>query len=102
MIAFRKNTILKQLRNKHTKKTTKNFSHLHKQQPQVNVPHVKPVDHFTTNKFSKQQHLQVPKPERPLQFFTKSLAIVTMLSTYQNVSFAKFSMFESLKHLISD
>ena len=58
-----------------------NFSHLHKQL-QVNVPHVTPVDCFAANKFSKQQHLQALKPERPLQFFTKSLAIVTMSFTY--------------------
>ena len=62
--------------------TTKNVSHLHKQQLQVNVPHVTPVDHFAANKFSNQQHLQALKPGRPLQFFTKSLAIVTMSSTY--------------------
>ena len=58
------------------------FSHLHKQQPQINVSNITPVDHFTAKKFSKQQHLQALKLERPLQFFTKSLAIVTMSSTY--------------------
>ena len=41
-----------------------------------------PLDRFAANKFSKQQHLQAHKPERPLQFFTKSLATVTMSSTY--------------------
>ena len=41
-----------------------------------------PVEHFAVNNFSKQQHLQAPKPERPLHFFTKSLATVTMSSTY--------------------
>ena len=61
---------------------TKNFSHLHKQQPKVNIPHVTPVDRFAVNKFSKQQHLQALKPGRPLQFFIKSLAIVTMSSAY--------------------
>ena len=48
----------------------------------MNVPYVTPVDHFTANKFSKQQHLQELKPERPLQLFTKTLATVTMSSTY--------------------
>ena len=52
------------------------------QQPQVNVPHVTLVDHFRVSKFSKQQHLQALKLERPVQFFTKSLAIVSMSSTY--------------------
>ena len=51
-------------------------------QPQVNVPHVTPVDRFAASKFTEQQHLQALKPERPLQFFTKSLAIVTMSFTY--------------------
>ena len=37
---------------------------------------------FAVNKFSKQQHLQALKPERLLKFFTKSLAIVAILSTY--------------------
>ena len=40
------------------------------------------LHHFAANKFTKQQHLQAIKPERSLQFFTKSLAIVTMSSTY--------------------
>ena len=71
MIAFRKNTSLKQLIGTNTIKRTKNFSHLHKQQPQVNVIRVKPVDHFAANKFSKQQHLHA----------LKSLAIVTMSSS---------------------
>ena len=75
MIFFRKNTNLKQL-------VGTNTLYLQKQQPQVNVPHVTPVDCFAGNKFSKQQHLQALKPERPLQFFTKSLAIVTMSPTY--------------------
>ena len=59
-----------------------NFSHPHKQQPQVNVPHVTSVNRIVACKFSKQQHLQALKPERPLQFFTKSLAIVIVSSTY--------------------
>ena len=57
MISFRKNTRLKQLIGTNTIRNTKNVSHLHKQQPQVNVPHVTPVDHFAANKFLKQQHL---------------------------------------------
>ena len=72
MITFRKKLI----------GTTKNFLHLQKQQPQVNVPHVTLVNRFVPNMFTKQQHLQALKPERPLQFFPKSLAIVTMSSTY--------------------
>ena len=48
----------------------------------INAPHVTPTDRFAANKFSKQQHLQALKPERPLQFSTKSLATVTMSSTY--------------------
>ena len=78
MIAFRKNASLKQLIGTNTIETTKHFSHRRKQPRQVNVPHVTPVDHFAANKFSKQQYLQALKPERPLQFFIKSLAIVTM------------------------
>ena len=62
--------------------TTKNVSHLQKQQPQVNVPRVTPVDRFAANKFLKQQHLQALKRERPLPFLIKSLPIVTMPSTY--------------------
>ena len=81
-IAFRENTSLKQLLGRNNKETTKNLSHLHKKQPQVNVPHVTPTDRFAANKFSKQKHLQALKPERPLQSFTKSLSIVTMSSTY--------------------
>ena len=34
----------------------------------INAPHVTPTDRFAANKFSKQQHLQALKPERPLQF----------------------------------
>ena len=64
------------------RKTTKNFSNLYKQQPQVNVLHVTPVDRFAANKFSKQQHLKSIKLGRPLKFVTKSLAILTMSSTY--------------------
>ena len=78
MIAFRKKTSLKQLLGTNTIRNKQKFSHLCKQPPQVNVPHVTPVDHFAANKFIKQLHLQALKPERPLQFFTKSLAIVTM------------------------
>ena len=44
-------------RNKRNKKQPKNFSHPHKQQPQVNVPRVTPVNHFAASKFSKRQHL---------------------------------------------
>ena len=44
-----------------------------------NVSHVAPVDHFAANKFSKQQYL---RPERSLQFLIKSLAIVTIRSSY--------------------
>ena len=71
MIAFRKNTSLKQLIGTNTIRNNQHFSNLRKQQPQVNVPHVTPVDHFAASKFSKQQHLQALKPERLLQFFTK-------------------------------
>ena len=73
MTAFRKNTNLIQIIVTNTIRNNQNFSHLHKQQPQVNVPHVTPV-HL------QQQHLQALKPERP--FFTKSFAIVTVSSTY--------------------
>ena len=81
MIAFHKNISLKQLTGTNTIRNNQNFSHLHKQL-QVNVPHATPVDCLAANKFSKQQDLQALKPERPLQFFTKSLAIVTMSSIY--------------------
>ena len=55
MIAIRKNINLKQLIGTQQEKT-KNFSHLHKQQPQVNVPHVTLVGYFAASQFSKQQH----------------------------------------------
>ena len=63
-------------------KQTKNFSQPHKK-TKVNRLHVTPVNQFCANKFSKQQqqHSQALKPDRLLYFFTKSLAIVTMLST---------------------
>ena len=82
----------------HNKKHPKNFSHLHKQESQVNVPNVTPVDHFATNKFSKQELVQIVKPERSPQFSTKSLAMVTMSFAYQNVSRARFSVLKSLKY----
>ena len=72
MIAFRKNKNLKQLIGTNTIRNNQ------KQQLQVSVSHVTPVDRFAVSKFSKQQHLQALKPGRPLQFFTKSLAIVSM------------------------
>ena len=77
MIAFHKSKNLKQLIGTNTIRNNQK-QHLQKQQPQVNVPHVTPVDRFAANKFSKQQYLQALKPERLLQFFTKSLAIVSM------------------------
>ena len=77
--AFHKNASLKQLIGTNT---IGNNSKFFKQPPLVNVPNATPIDHLAANKFSKQQHLQALKAERPLQFFTKSLAIVTMWSTY--------------------
>ena len=53
MTAFRKNT-------------TKNV--LHKQQPQVNVTHATPVDHFAATKFSKEHRLQALKPQTSYHF----------------------------------
>ena len=38
MIAFCKNTNLKQLIGTNTKRNNQNFSHIHKQQPQINLP----------------------------------------------------------------
>ena len=81
MIAFRKNKNLKQLIGTNTIRNNQK-QHLQKQQLQVSVSHVTPVDRFAVSKFSKQQHLQALKPGRPLQFFIKSLAIVTMSSAY--------------------
>ena len=82
----------------HNKKPSKNFSHLHKQESQVNVLNVTPVDHFATSKFSKQELVQIVKPERSPQFSTKSIAMVTMSFAYQNVSRARFSVLKSLKY----
>ena len=82
MMAFRKNTSLKQFLGTNIIKEAKNFLLLNKQQPQVNVPNFTPVDHFAANKFSKQQHLQALKPGRRLQFLTKTLAKVTLSCTY--------------------
>ena len=82
MIAFRKNTSLKQRIGTNAIRNNQKFLTPTQQQSQFNVPHVTPVDHFAANNFSKQQHLQALKPKTPLQFFTKSLAIVTISSTY--------------------
>ena len=79
MMAFRENTSLKQLIGTNTIRNSQIFLTPTKTKTAVNVPHVTPVDRSTANKFSK-QHLQALKPERP--FFTKSLVIVTMPSTY--------------------
>ena len=65
MIAFRKNTSLKQLIGTNTIKNNQKFLTPTQAKPQVNVPHVTPVDRFAANKFSNKQHLQVLKPERP-------------------------------------
>ena len=72
---------------KHKLKTTYRNKQNNKQ-PKIyqtytnNVPHAILVDCFAASKFSKQEHLQALKPDRPLQFFTKSPAIVIMSSTY--------------------
>ena len=79
MLTFSKSTRSKLFTGSNTVKNPKNFSHLQKQQPQVNTLH---VHHFVANRFSKQQDLQAPKPEKPLRLFTKSIVIVTMLSSY--------------------
>ena len=76
MIAFHKNTSLKQLIG--TNRITNNQKFIYTN----NVPHVILVDCFAANKFSKQQHLQALKPDRPLQFSTKSPAIAIISSTY--------------------
>ena len=78
MIAFCKNTSLEQFIRTNTIRNNKTFLRPTQATTQVYVPYVTPVNHFAANKFSKQQHLQGLKSERPLQFFTKSLAIVTM------------------------
>ena len=43
---FHKNKSLKKFIGTNTIKTTKNLSNLHQQQPQVNVPHVTPINDF--------------------------------------------------------
>ena len=78
MIVFCKNTSLEQFIRANTIRNNKKFLKPTQTTTQVYVPHVTPVNRFAANKFSKQQHLQGLKSERPLQFFTKSLAIVTM------------------------
>ena len=80
MTAFHKNTSLKQLIGTNTIRSNQNFvTPTETKTTQVNVPHVTTVDRYAANKFSKQQHLQALKP---LQFFTKPLAIITVSSTY--------------------
>ena len=78
MIVSCKNTSLEQFIRTNTIRNNKKFLKPTQTTTQVYVPHGTPVNRFAANKFSKQQHLQGPKSERPLQFFTKSLAIVTM------------------------
>ena len=73
MGAFHKNTSLSKLTGTNTiKNNQKIFKPTKKKQPQVNVPHVTPIDHFAASKFSKQQYLQAPKPERDLYNFSPS------------------------------
>ena len=78
MKTFRENTSLKQLIETNTIGNNSKFLTPTQAPPQVNVPNVTPIDHLAANKFSKQQRLQALKAERPLQFFTRSLAIETM------------------------
>ena len=78
MIAFCKNTSLKQLIGTNTIRNNEIFPTPTQTTTARQCTHVTPVNRFAINKFSKQQHLQALKPEKRLQFFTKSLVIVTM------------------------
>ena len=72
MIVFHWNTTLKQLAGKNKKNNQKSFA-----PPQTitagQCTHFTPLYLFAANNFLKQQRLQVLKPKRRLQLFTKSL-----------------------------
>ena len=81
MIAFPKNTSVKKLIGTNTIRKNKKF---------ITPTQTKTTDQciarYTSRslccKLSKHSHLQALKPVKPLQSFTKSLAIVTVSSTY--------------------
>ena len=103
MIAFRKTTSLRESIGTNTKRNNQKFLAPNQTTTAGQCTPCYTIDCFAANTFSKQQHLQAPKPDRPLQSFTKSLTTVTMSSTYKNASCARFSMLGNLKHyLISD
>ena len=81
MIAFQKKAGLKQLIETNTIKSNQNF--LTPTQKTI-IDQYSP--YYTSRSLCCQQFLKTTTftstPERPLQFFTKSLAIVTMSSTY--------------------
>ena len=78
MKTFCKNTSLKQLIGTNTIGNNSKFLTSTQAPTTSQCTNVTSIDHLAARKFSKQQYLQALKAERPLQFFTRSLGIVTM------------------------